>query len=74
MKKLIYEGNIRGAFSGWQGNSIYELNNGSIWKQKYYSYSYQYSYQPKVKVYLENGRNMMEVAGFPNAVEVEKVR
>jgi hypothetical protein len=51
----VYRGEINGEFTGWQGNSVYELMDGHIIKQAEYTYDYTYSYNPEIMIYEEHG-------------------
>jgi hypothetical protein len=41
---------VKGAWSGWNGETIVELSDGTIWRQDEYVYEYRYSYRPSVAV------------------------
>lgn len=60
---------IAGAWNGWNGDTIVQLVNGSVWRQAQYYYRYQYKYRPEVIV----NENMMHVAGMPKAVRVRRI-
>ena len=47
----VYEGRIDDEFSGWEGETIYKLQDGHIIQQKEYHYHYHYAYSPKVIIY-----------------------
>lgn len=47
----VYEGRIDGEFSGWEGETIYKLQDGRIIQQREYHYHYHYAYSPKVIIY-----------------------
>ena len=34
------ESRINGDFEGWTGETIFELDNGQVWKQASYAYNY----------------------------------
>lgn len=53
VKKLIQviRATIINDFNGWSGNTIFELDNGQIWKQDEYDYDYNYSYRPEAIIY-----------------------
>lgn len=38
-------------FKGWSGDTIFELDNGQIWKQNEYAYEYNYAYRPDAIIY-----------------------
>jgi hypothetical protein len=59
----VIESQIRGEFKGWGGSSVYELQNGQVWKQSSYKYQYTYAYMPAVVVYESGSGYKMSVAG-----------
>ena len=60
---------INGAWTGWSGDTIVQLSNGSVWKQSEYYYSYRYAYRPTVE--LTSGK--MLVKGMSRAVRVQRI-
>lgn len=72
-KKLVTQSRINGEFTGWEGESIYELDNGQKWRQARYMYKYIYQYRPPVKIWQDGSRYYMEVANSGEQVEVVKV-
>ena len=60
---------IDGAWTGWSGDTIGKLVNGSVWRQVQYYYRYQYKYRPAV--IIEGG--LMHVEGMPKAVRVRRI-
>lgn len=69
----IYDSYIKGAFKGCNGHSVYELVNGQIWEQSQYYYEYHYSYRPSVKIYQNNGYEMV-VEGFNYKIPVKRIK
>jgi len=49
------ESTISGEFTGWQGETIFKLDNGQIRQQAEYAYVYSYSYRPDVTIYQTTG-------------------
>jgi hypothetical protein len=45
------ETHIDGGFHGWEGETIYRMDNGTVWKQASYHYHYHYAFHPKVFIY-----------------------
>ena len=72
MQKII-DSNIVGEFEGWNGDSIYQLDNGTLWKLTVYQYNYAYSYRPKAVIYSDQGSYFLEVEGMGEAVQVNQV-
>ena len=60
---------IDGAWTGWSGDTIVKLVNGSVWRQAQYYYRYQYKYRPEV--IIEGG--LMHVEGKPKAIRVRRI-
>ena len=60
---------IDGSWSGWDGDTIIQLTDGSVWRQDEYLYEYHYAYRPKVEL---SGR-MMRVEGMSRAVRVRRL-
>ena len=47
----VIKATIVNDFNGWSGDTIFELDNGQIWKQSEYDYDYNYSYRPDAIIY-----------------------
>lgn len=60
---------IEGSWTGWSGDTIVRLTNGTVWRQDQYYYRYQYKYRPRVII---DGR-YMHVEGMPKAVRVRRI-
>jgi hypothetical protein len=41
---------VDGGWSGWAGDTIVQLTDGSVWRQAEYYYEYQYAYRPKLDI------------------------
>jgi len=60
---------IEGDWTGWDGDTVVRLSNGSVWRQEQYYYRYQYKYRPKVVV----DKGYMHVEGMPKAIKVRRI-
>lgn len=60
---------VKGSWTGWSGDTVVQLENGSIWRQAQYYYRYQYKYRPVVIV----DGNQMHVEGMPRMVRVQRL-
>ena len=60
---------IDGEWSGWSGDTIVQLTDGSVWRQDEYYYSYHYAYRPGVTV--SDGE--MLVKGMTKAIRVRRL-
>ncbi len=58
------ESYISGDFNGWNGRTLYKLDNGEYWQQSEYSYSYDYDYHPKVLIYQSGDGYKMHVYDY----------
>ena len=62
--------NVRGEWTGWDGETVVELDNGQVWQQAVYKYEYRYAYRPKVVI---DGNDML-VEGMEGPVRVRRVK
>lgn len=60
---------IDGSWSGWDGDTIVQLTDGSVWRQDEYHYEYNYAYRPQVTI--TNGK--MLVQGMRQAIRVRRL-
>lgn len=60
---------VEGEWTGWSGDTVVRLANGSVWRQEQYYYRYQYKHRPRVVV---DGR-FMHLEGMPKAVRVRRI-
>ena len=58
-----YEGRIDGEFKGWEGETVYKLQDGHIIQQASYHYHYHYAYSPAVIIYKSSHGLMIKVDG-----------
>jgi len=60
---------IDGSWTGWSGDTVVRLTDGSVWKQDEYHYEYHYAYRAKVEI---SGGKMM-VADMRKAIRVRRL-
>jgi len=65
---------IDGVFEGWDGDTIFKLENGQIWQQSSYAYTYHYAYRPKVIIYRTSGGYKMKVEGVDETIYVIRLK
>ncbi len=70
----IIESYIDGDFEGWDGDTIFKLDNGQIWQQDSYDYTYSYAYHPKVLIVKISGRYKMQVDGVKDTIYVRRLK
>ncbi len=68
------DSHIAGEFEGWNGDTVYELEDGSRWQMTSYKYSYRSKYRPKVTIWTNGGQYMLQVEGMSDMVQVRKVQ
>lgn len=59
----VIKSRIKGEFKGWNGDSVYVLDNGQKWQQAMYKYEYKYAYSPDAVIYNDGTQMRMKVAG-----------
>jgi len=68
------ESTISGDIEGWDGDTIFKLDNGQIWQQAEYEYTYFYSYRPDVTIYQARAGCRMTVKGERDTVLVKRIK
>ncbi|WP_283705697.1 hypothetical protein [Clostridium perfringens] len=64
---------IDGEFNGWEGETIFKLQNGQIWQQDEYDYEYNYEYSPNVLIYDSGCGWRMKVEGIESTIAVKRI-
>jgi hypothetical protein len=70
----VIESYIDGEFTGWEGETIFKLDNGQIWQQSSYAYHYHYAYHPKVTIARTRAGYKMLVEGVDESVYVVRLK
>ena len=68
------ESTITGDFEGWEGETIFKLDNGQIWQQAEYDYTYDYEYRPDVTIYQTSSGCRMKVEGVEETILVRRIK
>jgi hypothetical protein len=68
------ESHIDGDFEGWEGETIFKLDNGQIWQQAGYAYTYHFAYHPKVIIYRTGGTYRMKVEDVSDTIPVKRLK
>lgn len=61
-------------FEGWDGDTIFILENGQIWQQDGYAYTYHYSYRPRVIIFPSDSRWKLKVDGLTSTIYVKRLK
>lgn len=67
----VLEDRIISEFTGWSGDTCFELSNGQIWQQDEYSYRYHNAFRPTAVIYSIGLGYKMIVDG--EAIRVKKI-
>lgn len=73
MSTAIKKGSIKGEFEGWEGDTLVELTDGSVFKQIEFHYEYLYAYNPDVLILVKPLSIAIFVEGTREYVAVELV-
>ena len=65
---------LRKYLEGWDGETIFKLDNGQIWQQVTYAYTYHYAYRPKVFIIKTHGAYKMKVDGVSGMIFVKQLK
>jgi hypothetical protein len=68
------ETTISGDFQGWEGETVFKLDNGQIWEQAEFAYTYSYSYRPEVTIYHTNSGCRLKVEGENETILVKGIK
>jgi hypothetical protein len=68
------ESAISGEFKGWEGETIFKLDNGQIWQQAEYTYTYSYAYRPDVTIYQTASGCRMKVEDEEETILVKRIK
>ena len=67
---VVSDGYINGEFEGWDGETVFEMSDGSFWIQGDYSYRYEYAYNPEAVVFDYNGGYFLKVEDIAELLPV----
>lgn len=70
----IIESRIDGEFTGWEGETVFKLQNGQIWQQTSFSWKYSYKYSPAVLIYKSGYGYKMKVDGVDGEITVKQLK
>jgi hypothetical protein len=68
------ESAITGEVHGWDGETIFKLDNGQIWQQAEYDYTYFYEYHPDVTIYQTRAGCRMKVEDEDETIVVKRIK
>jgi hypothetical protein len=71
--RVLFESYVAGSTTGFDGSSVFELENGQVWEQTEFYYYYHYAYRPKVVIFDDGQCTRMKVDGIERAVCVQQV-
>ena len=71
--ELKHDSRIKAEFTGWSGDTVFELSNGTRWRQARYRYRYRYRYRPRARIWRDGGRYYLEVDGMAEKIQVRRL-
>ena len=72
--KLLLSSRIAGNFEGFDGDRVFQFDNGQVWQQAEYKYRYRYRYRPRTKIWQKSGAHYIDVDGMDQMVRVRRLR
>jgi hypothetical protein len=72
LQGVAVESRIDGEFDGWEGETVFRLENGQIWQQVSPSARYHYARHPRVSI--SPAPHKMRVEGIPYEIAVRRLR
>jgi hypothetical protein len=70
----MIETRILGDFTGWDGSTVFQLENGQIWQQSSFGSVHLFARSPRVTLLATPGGWRMEVEGVSQTVHVRRIR
>ena len=70
MREKPIHSRIVGDFEGWEGETVFPLENGQLWQQVGWDFQDGYAYQPRVAI----RGGVMAVEGVRKTVRVVRLR
>jgi hypothetical protein len=70
----LIESFIKGTFNGWNGETVFILDNGQVWQQSSYAYTYHYAYHPKAIILKTDGGYKLMVEGVSGSIFVKRIK
>ncbi len=67
---IVSDGYIVSDFEGWDGETVFEMSDGTYWIQAAYSYLYHYAYNPKAIVIQRGSNYYLKVEGIREILPV----
>ncbi len=72
---MTIHSHIEGEFHGFDGESVFKLDNGQVWQQSVYKYNYHYAYRPAVVIKPNStGSYVISIEGMNDTVEVQQIQ
>jgi hypothetical protein len=68
-KEVYMTRQVEDEWTGWDGDTIVRLTDGSVWRQEEYHYEYRYAYRP----YVNLSGNVMHVEGMSRGIRVRRI-
>lgn len=67
----VVKSTFKNDFDGWRGETVFELENGQVWKQDQYESDYNNSYHQEALIYYSGLEYRLQVEG--KSIAIKKV-
>lgn len=64
---------IDGSFTGFDGDTLVKLTDGTFWLQDEYKYWYHYAYCPNAEIFRDGARLRLRLVGQSESVAIRQV-
>jgi hypothetical protein len=71
--QIVYSGQIEDEFTGWDGETLFTMTDGTHWIQDRYNYWYHYAYRPQVVIERVDGGLYLRLDGRTERVAVRQI-
>lgn len=71
--RVVHRGQIEDEFEGFDEDMVFELTDGTFWRQAEYRYWYHYAYRPQVCIAQGNGGLYLGLPEWNQYVAVEQI-
>lgn len=72
-ERVVRRGQIADEYTGFDGETLFELTDGTFWLQDEYRYHYEYAYRPQIEIVEGGGRLYLRLTGRTERVAVRQV-
>jgi hypothetical protein len=71
--RLVTQSELEGNCRGWDGDTVFALSNGEVWKQDASRYHSVHLCSPAIRVWRLGARFLLEVEGLHEVLPVRRI-